>query len=335
MFFPQLVAGPIERPKELIPQLQTIHTFNRGKVVSGLRQMLWGFFKKIVVASPMAVLVDFVYHHSATADASALLLAVVLFYFVLYADFSGYTDIALGSARMLGIELVENFDQPYFARSITEFWRRWHISLSNWFRDYLFYPLAWNFGRFGKYGLYGAIIITFTLMGVWHGAGWNFLIMGFLFGLYIVLEQATLPVRDRIWIALGLETVPGMRRGFEILATFMLTAITWIFFRVKDFGEAMHIFSGLVSGWGTHVFSYLTCSNYCAFYEIGISRKALAIALLSLGIVLLYESVASGRLRLPAWMNTRLFRWLVYYFLMLWLLVFGYFAPTSFIYFQF
>lgn len=333
MFFPQLVAGPIERPAHLLPQLKTAHTFDYARAVSGLQLMLWGFFKKLAVAGPLGVLVDFVYRNPESADGSVLLLAAVAFYFQLYADFSGYTDIALGSARMLGITLIENFNQPYLSRTTAELWRRWHISLSSWFRDYVYFPIAWRRGAHNAW-IYAAILTTFALMGVWHGAGWNFLIMGALFGSYICFGMALKPWRDALAEAAGLNAVPRLRAALQILITFSFTVFAWIFFRTQTVGQALSVLEGIATRWSTSAFSYLTCSDYCAFYQLGIGRKELLIAVLAVVGMMVYET-ATRRTPTPRLLASRATRWGIFYIIILWTLGFGYLVPQTFIYFQF
>ena len=334
MFFPQLVAGPIERPAHLLPQLKAVQVFDYARAISGLQLMLWGFFKKIVIATPLAILVDFVYGNAAQADSSAILLAVIAFYFLLYADFSGYTDIAIGAARMLGIDLMQNFRLPYLSRSTAELWRRWHISLSSWFRDYVYFPIAWRRGAHNGW-IYGAILITFALMGVWHGAGWNFLIMGALFGLYICIGMAFKPWRDTVAEFMGLNRIPAIRAALQILTTFALTALVWVFFRTQTVAQALTVLDGLFTRWGAGAFSYLTCNDYCSFYILGISKRELAIILVSVAGMIAYEYFHDAKMALPAWLNRRPLRWSLYYAFVLWILFSGYFVSKTFIYFQF
>ncbi len=188
MFFPQLVAGPIERPQQLLPQLHDLRGFRESDVVQGLRIMLWGFFKKVVVADSLGIAVDAIYGNLHTAGGVMLSVMAVAFMLQLYADFSGYSDIARGSAKAFGVTLVNNFDVPFFSRSIAEFWRRWHISLSNWFRDYFYQPIAIPLARrWSKAGLYGALLFTFVVIGLWHGAAWTYVAFGTIFGIYMVV----------------------------------------------------------------------------------------------------------------------------------------------------
>lgn len=335
MFFPQLVAGPIERPAHLLPQLHAVQTFDYARAVSGLRLVLWGLFKKIVIANNLAPLVDFVYAHHSSLDASAVLIAVAAFSVQIYADFSGYSDIAIGSARMLGIELVQNFEQPFFARSIAEFWRRWHISLSSWFRDYVYYPLLWKKKGWGVGWLYACILITFALVGVWHGAGWSFLVMGLLYGLYIVSGLITRPLRDRAARFFGLDRMPKTRHVLQSLTVFGLFSIANIFFRVPDTAQAFEVLRTLVFGWGSGMFSFLFCSDSCTSYALGVGRKDLLFAGISFALLLIVDYGAYARRALPRILSRRSVRWACYYAFLFWFVAAGSFAPETFIYFQF
>jgi len=335
MFFPQLVAGPIERPAHLLPQLRIAHGFNYDHAISGLKTMLWGFFKKIAIANNLAILVDFVYAHLATSNGSTVALAVFAFAIVLYADFSGYSDIAVGSARMLGIELTQNFRRPYFSQSIAELWRRWHISLSSWFRDYVYSPLVWKWRDRGIWWMYGAIIITFLLTGVWHGAGWNFVMMGLLFGFFICAGLWTKTFREKMWSIAGIGPRNIVRIIVGIGITFILTSITWIFFRAQDLSQALLVLETLFTRWGPDAFSYLTCSNYCAMYAIGIGRTTFAITGISVAIMFAYELFRELNLTVPKFWYHRSVRCPLYYVFILWMLFAGYFAPMTFIYFKF
>lgn len=335
MFFPQLVAGPIERPAHLLPQLGITHAFNYANAISGLKTMLWGFFKKIVIANNLAIAVDFIYAHLATSNGSVIVFAVFAFAIVLYADFSGYSDIAVGSARMLGIELTQNFRRPYFSQSIAELWRRWHISLSSWFRDYVYTPLVWKWRDRGAWWTYGAVIITFLLTGVWHGAGWNFVMMGLLFGFFICAGLWTKSFREKMWTIIGIKPRNLVRILIGVSSTFILTSLTWIFFRAQDLPQAVSILEKLFTGWGLDAFSYLTCSDYCAAYAIGISRTTLAIASISVALLFAYELFRELNLAPPKLWYHRAVRWPLYYVFILWMLFAGYFAPMTFIYFKF
>lgn len=232
--FPQLVAGPIERARNILPQLREDRPFAYHRAVSGLQLILWGVFKKIVIADRLAVYVNGIYNDVETFSGLPLLVATLFFTFQIYCDFSGYSDIAIGSARILGFDLMENFRQPYFSSSIQEFWRRWHISLSTWFRDYLYIPLGGNRVSFGRKLV--NLMIVFVVSGLWHGANWTFIIWGALHGFYIVIETV---ITGR-WQSLNLR-IPFL----QWLLTFSLVGFAWIFFRANSLGDAWYIITNL------------------------------------------------------------------------------------------
>lgn len=243
MFYPQLVAGPIERPQNLIHQFHTEHTFDYDRMAEGLKQMLWGLFKKIVIADRLSLYVDAVYNHPTDHGGYTLIVATVFFAFQIYCDFSGYSDIAIGAAKVMGFNLMMNFNHPYFSKSISEFWKRWHISLSSWFRDYLYIPLGGN--RVGKYRWYFNLFFVFLVSGLWHGANWTFLIWGGLNGFYLIF--AILTEKPRNWLAehTGLASHPKLRDFFQILTTFLLICFSWIFFRAASLHDALTVIKGI------------------------------------------------------------------------------------------
>lgn len=204
LFFPQLVAGPIERPQNLLEQFRARHEFDPILLTSGLKRMAWGFFKKLVIADRLALHVNDVYADPSAHSGPQLAVATAAFAYQIYCDFSGYSDIAVGAARILGFRLMENFDAPYAATSTGEFWRRWHISLSTWFRDYVYVPLGG--GRSGPWRRTRNLLVTFALSGLWHGAAWNFVIWGLLNGLYVSFGHASREWRDRFWTLAGLAS---------------------------------------------------------------------------------------------------------------------------------
>lgn len=228
-FFPQLVAGPIERAKDLLPQFYVRRSFDRAKAEDGLRQMLWGFFKKIVIADNCSVYVDNIYHHYQTMDASYLLLGAFYFAFQIYGDFSGYSDIAIGSARLFGFNLNQNFAFPYFSRDIAEFWRRWHISLSSWFRDYVYIPLGGS--RVGDVRKVINVLAIFLISGLWHGANWTYVTWGLINGLYFLPLMLFTNHKSNTVIVAEHSILPTPKEVLGILLTFSLTLIAWIFFR--------------------------------------------------------------------------------------------------------
>lgn len=249
-FFPQLVAGPIERSNRLLPQFFRNVSFDAARVSSGLRLMLWGFFKKILIADRLSVLVDQVYNNAGTYSGWPLIIATYAFAFQIYCDFSGYSDIAIGAARVLGFDLMTNFRQPYLSRSVREFWTRWHISLSTWFRDYVYIPLGG--GRVGTAKLYRNLAVVFLLSGLWHGAAWTFLVWGALHAALIIGSQVTKPVRSRAGRILRLNKAPAISNALRVLVTFHLVTFAWIFFRANSLPDAFHVirtaFSGLDEG---------------------------------------------------------------------------------------
>lgn len=238
-FFPQLVAGPIERSKNLIHQLREKHTFSYDRAVSGILLMLWGFFLKLVIADRAAILVDTVYKNPTGFYGFHFAVATLLFAVQIYCDFSSYTTIARGAARVMGFELMENFKAPYLSADIAEFWRRWHISLSGWFRDYLYIPLGGN--RRGKARKYLNNLIVFTASGLWHGADWTFVIWGALHGIYRVAGEATNNLRRLVCGLLDINRETAVYRAFRVCVTFALVCFAWIFFRADTIGDAAFI----------------------------------------------------------------------------------------------
>ena len=239
MFFPQLVAGPIERPAHMIPQFREFHQFSFPRLVSGGQRMIWGFFKKIVIADQLALFVNIVYGNPGEFSGPSLVIATVFFAFQIYCDFSGYCDIAIGAAEVLGFKLSENFNSPYFSSSISDFWRRWHMSLSLWFRDYVYFPLGGSLDKEIK--TIRNLLITFLLSGLWHGANWTFVIWGLLNGVYLIIGR---------WKSKFFHGLP--RLSFvSVFSTFTLTCFAWIFFRAENLTEAWYIVTSLGSGWGS------------------------------------------------------------------------------------
>lgn len=236
-FFPLLVAGPIERAGHLLPQLQTRRIFNYSNSVNGLRQILWGLVKKIVIADSCAPYVNQIFENPADHTGSTLIIGAVLFSFQIYGDFSGYSDIALGTARMLGIELLKNFSYPYFSRDIAEFWRRWHISLSTWFRDYVYIPLGGSRGS--KWENIRNVFVIFLLSGFWHGANWTFLFWGFLHALFFIPLLLSNKNRNHLEIATAHSWKSFFVLFLQISSTFVLVSFAWIFFRSESIGFAL------------------------------------------------------------------------------------------------
>jgi D-alanyl-lipoteichoic acid acyltransferase DltB (MBOAT superfamily) len=244
-FFPLLVAGPIERATHLLPQIQKKRVFDYAKASDGLKQILWGLVKKVVIADNCAEYVNMIFNNSDDYQGSTLLVGAVLFAFQIYCDFSGYSDIALGTARLFGIELLRNFAFPYFSRDIAEFWRRWHISLSSWFRDYLYIPLGGSKG--GIYSKVRNTFIIFIVSGFWHGANWTFIMWGLLNAIFIMPSIFFNTNRNNIEIVAKGKILPSLKEFLSIMITFAMAVFAWIFFRAEDLPHAFAFISEMFS----------------------------------------------------------------------------------------
>ena len=244
-FFPQLVAGPIERATNLLPQFYKKRTFELSKAVDGMRQILWGLFKKIVIADSCAELANQIFNNSAEMNGSTLVLGALFFTFQIYGDFSGYSDIAIGTSRLFGFNLMQNFKFPYFSRDIAEFWRRWHMSLSTWFRDYLYIPLGGSRG--GTWMKVRNTFLIFIVSGFWHGANWTFIVWGTLHAIYFLPLLLTNKNRNNLEIVAQGNYLPTARELLQMLSTFTLTVFAWIIFRANDITHAFHYISEIFS----------------------------------------------------------------------------------------
>jgi D-alanyl-lipoteichoic acid acyltransferase DltB (MBOAT superfamily) len=244
-FFPQLVAGPIERATNLLPQFYQKRTFEYDKAVDGMRQILWGLFKKIAIADNCAIYANLVFNNSSEYSGSNLLVGAIFFAFQIYGDFSGYSDIAIGTARLFGFNLRQNFAFPYFSRDIAEFWRRWHISLTTWFRDYLYIPFGGSRG--GKWKKIRNTFIIFIVSGFWHGANWTFIVWGVLNALCFLPLLLTKHNRKNLDIVAAEKNLPSVKEFFGIAGTFTFTVFAWIFFRAASLGNAFNIISEIFS----------------------------------------------------------------------------------------
>ena len=239
MFYPQLVAGPIERPQNLLHQFREKFDFDYVRVVNGLKLILWGLFKKIVIADRLAIYVNAVYNHADQHNGTTFILATFFFAIQIYCDFSGYSDIAIGCAKVMGFKLMTNFNRPYFSRSISEFWKRWHISLSTWFKDYFYISLGGNKVSVPRW--YFNLFIVFLVSGIWHGANWTFIIWGALNGFYLVFAVITQNTRDKINRMSGISKLPKLHYFLQVITTFILCCFAWIFFRANNVNDAFTI----------------------------------------------------------------------------------------------
>ncbi|MCD6013661.1 MAG: rane bound O-acyl transferase family protein [Flavipsychrobacter sp.] len=248
MFYPQLVAGPIERPQNLLHQFHEHHNFDYEECKEGLKQMLWGFFKKIVIADRLALVVKTVFTHPHDFSGPSLAIATLFFTFQIYCDFSGYSDIAIGAARVMGFKLMRNFNRPYFSKSISEFWTRWHISLSTWFKDYLYIPLGGN--RVPVPRMYLNLAIVFLVSGLWHGANWTFIAWGALHAFYLIFGMVTKKARVAAMNSIGIKEHSVLNKTLSIAITFLLASFAWIYFVSANIHDALYVSTHLFSGWG-------------------------------------------------------------------------------------
>lgn len=318
MFYPQLVAGPIERPQNILPQLHKKHEFSYDLMQSGLKMMLWGFFKKLVIADRLSIFVNSVYNNPDMHNGTTIVIASFFFAIQIYCDFSGYTDIAIGCARTMGFDLMKNFDRPYFASNIQDFWRRWHISLSTWFRDYVYFPLGGS--KVSRSRTCINLFIIFLLSGIWHGANYTYIIWGMLHGLYSVtyiLIKPYLPKTPENKVAAAL-----MRMG-NIALTLSLVTFAWIFFRAASIHDAFALIRNLRSFGAT------------PFIGDGVSNFAQSVLAILLLFILEYKiEYYPHKFNFFSSPNIVL-RWGALAFTILWIIVFGVFNGSQFIYFQF
>ncbi|QCR22388.1 MBOAT family protein [Pontibacter sp. SGAir0037] len=332
MFYPQLVAGPIERPQNILHQFYEKHYVDYHRIVSGLQLMAWGLFKKVVVADNLALMVDNVYNKPTAYTGISLVLATCFFAFQVFCDFSGYSDMAIGSAQVMGFTLMKNFNRPYLATSIPEFWSRWHISLSTWFRDYLYIPLGGN--RVPKWRWYFNLLVVFLVSGLWHGASWTFIVWGALHGFYQVSGFMTKKLREKVADQIGLTAFPRLHHTLQLLSVFVLVSFAWIFFRATSLQDAVYIAYHAVAGLGN--IKELAEGDWQHLVFLDTSPKIFAVGL---GSVILMSVIHRQQNHLsirqliatrPVWQ-----RWGLYYLFLLVVLIFGQFGAGEFIYFQF
>lgn len=330
MFYPQLVAGPIERPQNLLHQFRTKHTFEYQRVADGLKLMAWGLFKKVVIADRWAIAVNQVYGHPHDYEGFALIVATMAFAFQIYCDFSGYSDIAIGAAQVMGFRLMDNFNRPYFSKSIAEFWKRWHISLSTWFRDYLYIPLGGNRGKSWRWQF--NLFITFLVSGLWHGANWTYVIWGAINGFFLLLSIWTKGFRQNLCHQFRITRFPLAHKYSRILITFSLVCLAWVFFRASSVSDAVYILTHMLQG----VYEHGRLVGGWRLLDMGLDLPELLVAVVATGVMFLVHGIQRhGSIRhmlseRPAWQ-----RWSVYYAVTMSIVLFGMIGKQEFIYFQF
>ncbi len=339
MFYPQLVAGPIERPQNLLHQFYEEHAFDYRRVTDGLKLMAWGLFKKVVIADRLAVFVNAVYDKPTEYQGVSLIVATVFFSFQIYCDFSGYSDIAIGAAQVMGFKLMDNFNRPYFSKSIAEFWKRWHISLSTWFKDYLYIPMGGN--RVPVPRWYLNLFITFLVSGLWHGANWTYIVWGALHGTYLVVGIVTADVRQRVVSVIGLNKWPKVHKYSRVLLTFALVTFAWIFFRAKNIQDAGYIATHLFSGIKEFVMSFFAGQQQFGEGKFGPitlhqPKEELFLAVASIIFMEWVHSIQRhGKIRQMLSEKPGFVRWSVYFSLVYGIFFLGVSGKTQFIYFQF
>ncbi len=313
MFYPQLVAGPIERPQNVLPQLKEFRPYKWDNIKEGIARMLWGFFKKVVIADRLAMVVDRTFSHSHDSSSIALFAGILFYYFQIYCDFSGYSDIALGAAKVMNIRLMENFNQPFFSKNMGDFWRRWHISLYSWFYDYVFNPLITSLRNLGQAAIVLSLLITFFLSGFWHGAAWQHIVYGLIHGVALIYEYFTRKQRKKLFARMP----KAVGNVIGVSVTFLFVVFTRIFFRAENMRAAMDYFKG--------IFSFSRGSNY-----IGMNRLEVCLSVFLVGLMLYRERT------LPGYFIRSDKRFYFYTIAMVVICYYlGVFAENQFIYFQF
>jgi D-alanyl-lipoteichoic acid acyltransferase DltB (MBOAT superfamily) len=328
MFFPQLVAGPIERPGNLLPQFRVKHDFDYDRVKSGIILIAWGIFKKVVIADRLAIAVETVYNNPHAYNSLSLIIASLFFAFEVYCDFSGYADIAIGSARILGFKLMNNFDYPFLSQSFSEFWRRWHISLSSWFRDYVYFPLGGNRVSAAKW--YRNIMIVFLISGLWHGASWNYVLFGAIQGFYIIFGRFTMNVRKEWKNKLRLDKFSSL----PVITTFLLLVFSLIFFRASTLNNATYIISKIFTDFPVVLSGIL--KGQPVIQDFGLNNFEL---ILSFVLIIFLETVQYWHRKIDIIALLKSYplvlRWSIYYAGLAAILFLGVFENRQFIYFQF
>jgi D-alanyl-lipoteichoic acid acyltransferase DltB (MBOAT superfamily) len=337
-FFAKLLQGPIERSNELLPQLKAEKNFNRDNLYAGIFLFTWGLFKKVVIADRLSLFVDTVYDDVYSYSGLQLILATYYYSIQIYYDFSGYTDMALGTARMFGIHLTQNFNSPYLATSIADFWRRWHISLSRWILDYIFKPLQMQFRYYRNFGTAFALMVTFLVCGAWHGLSWGFIVWGFIHGLYMGISVFYKNIQSHIYQKTGLGK-SRLKNWWQIFFTFNIVSFSWIFFKSKSLSEAYYIVNHLFTDIAQTLSSMWSVEGIKYNVVFNKTRREFLVAMMGLMIIAFvhtikkyrrYEDLDDFLHATPYWI-----KWSAYYSLILIVTMFLYDTQEAFIYFQF
>lgn len=352
--FPELLAGPVDRPLVLIQQFDNNFDFNYTRVSNGLKLIGWGFFQKWVIADRLALFVNNVYGNPESYKGIGLLSATVFFAFQIYCDFSAYSDIAIGTGEILGFKFAKNFSRPYFSKSISEFWRRWHITLSSWFRDYLFLPVAYSVLRKLKnkkfvgikpetWGYLLSTLITMVLAGLWHGAGWSFVLWGLTIWFYLFISFITKRTRDKINSVFHFRKFKFLHKLITIILTFSLTCSAWIFFRANNFNDAVYIFCHLSNSLGKDLYEIFKSIiplklnlEFLTPITLGFAKKEFVLGLMGIVIVIIINILQrKGSIRQMLSGMPFFIRWAIYICFVITVLLLGKFETRQFIYIQF
>lgn len=330
-FFPQLVAGPIEKSKNLLYQFDEKHSFDYDRAKNGLLLMIWGFFQKVLVADRLAILVDNVYNNPNGHKGFEIITATIFFAFQIYCDFGSYSDIARGAAEVMGFRLSKNFERPYFSKSIKEFWRRWHITLSAWFKDYLYIPLGGS--RCSKLRNYFNIMVVFLISGLWHGADMSFVIWGGLHGAFQVIGDILKPLKEKLRRVFKIKTDVFSYKLLQVVITFILVDFAWIFFRANSYSDAKILIKNMM-----YFNPWIFIDN--SIYNLGLDSKEFLVAIIGIIVVLAVNMMQRNKsLRIQLSRQNTSFRWVMYLIAVLSILIFGMYGPDysaqQFIYFQF
>jgi D-alanyl-lipoteichoic acid acyltransferase DltB (MBOAT superfamily) len=324
-FFLTILSGPIERGTTLLPQLHSENKFDYNKATDGMKLVAWGLFKKVVIADRLAVYVNQVFNNAHDYTGWPLIIATFFFAFQLYCDFSGYTDMAIGCGKILGYDLRINFNLPYFSQSIKEFWRRWHISLSSWFKDYLYIPLGGN--RVNKIRNYTNLILVFLVCGLWHGANWTFVIWGLIHGIYQVIGNYSKEYRGKIIKTLNINPDGSVWKIYKMLATFCLVDFAWLFFRANSMNDAVYFLGNIFKGLGDISLQTITLGQKSSF-------AIMSILILVLIFIEALDFRASNRIVISLKAKPY-YQWVTTYILIMTILILGIFAGGQFIYTNF